>query len=92
MLSYIVVWAVLAIFLIALIIYRRSVANKEDETVHVLDSDANLVPQQAAIARQLDVIDRWGKIVTVVLFLYTLALGALYMYNLWQESSKVQMG
>lgn len=91
-LPFLVIWAILALILLVLYLYRRHIALKDDETLHVLDADAGLVAQQAAVAKKLEVVDRWGKILTVIVVLYSLALAALYIYNAWQEGSRVTMG
>ena len=89
---YLAVWAVLVVILVVLYIYRRRIALKDDETLHVLDADVGMVAQQAAVAKKLEVVDRWGKILTILVVLYSLALAALYIYIVWQESSKVTLG
>lgn len=78
-----VLWVLLAVVVLALIAYRKIVSNKEDETLH-LGSGAEAVPaQQAAIAHKLDVIDKWGKLLTVVAVVYGLLLLAVYTYQTW---------
>lgn len=78
-----VLWVLLAAVVLALIAYRKIVSNKEDETLH-LGSGAETIPaQQIAIAHKLDVIDKWGKLLTVVALLYGLLLLALYTYQTW---------
>jgi hypothetical protein len=83
----IVSWAVLAVIVLALAVYRKLIAAKEDDMLHVRDSEVQLVASQASIANKLEVIDRWGKILTAGALLYGLALAALYVYMDWQESS-----
>jgi hypothetical protein len=89
---YLAVWAVLVVILVVLYIYRRRIALKDDETLHVLDADVGMVAQQATVAKKLEVVDRWGKILTILVVLYSLALAALYIYVVWQESTKVTLG
>lgn len=82
-----VLWVLLAAVVLGLIGYRKIVSNKEDETLH-LGSGAEAIPaQQAAIAHKLDVIDKWGKLLTVVALLYGLLLLALYTYQTWLSPS-----
>lgn len=71
---------VLAVLVLAL--WRKVVAKHEDDTLHVL-SDSSVVRQQAAIAHRLEVIDTWGKTLTVVTALYVIVLFALYVYQQW---------
>jgi len=42
------------------------------------------------VAKKLEVIDRWGKILTIVAFVYALAILGLFLYNGWTESTKLQ--
>jgi len=91
LIPYVAVWAVLALVVIVLIVYRSKIAGQEDEGLHVLDSDVAKVPAQLAIAKKLEAIDRWGKLLTVIAILYGLALGGLYLYSLWQGTTRVMM-
>ena len=84
---FLALWVVLAVGVIVMIAWRKSVSSHEDETLHVMDVGA--VSQQADVAHKLDVIDRWGKILTAVTVIFGLALGALYMYQSWVEMSRI---
>jgi hypothetical protein len=87
LLPYALVWGVLAAVVIALIVYRKMVASHEDDTLHVLDGEAKVIPEQMAIAQRLERIDRWGKLMTVIAIVYGLAVGAAYVYQNWVEAS-----
>ena len=63
MIPLVVSWAILATAVLALALYRRVVANKEDDYVHV---SVDVAAQQTAVAKKLEVIDKWGKILTIV--------------------------
>lgn len=76
-------WVVLACVVAGLAIYRRMISGQEDEMIHVADSERVHIGHQAAMAQRLEVIDRWGKILTVVVLLYGLAVAALYFYQVW---------
>jgi len=78
-------WSVLAVFVLALIVWRKTVARNEDDQLHVLNTAA--VPQQAEVAHKLEVIDKWGKIVTAVTALYGAAIAGLYLYQTWVQTS-----
>jgi hypothetical protein len=80
-------WSILALVVIVLIVMRKRVASQEDDTLHVLDGDARLVGRQSAVAQKLLVIDRWGKILTVIAILYGIALACAFIYNNWIEAS-----
>ncbi len=91
LIPHLVIWAILATVVIILLIFRSKVSRQEDEGLHVLDSDAARVPQQIAIAKKLENIDRWGKILTIITVVYGLALAGLYVWNVWDASTRVAM-
>jgi len=74
---YLAVWTVLLLGVLALFVRRRMVASKEDDNLHVM-SGPN--PEQMMITAKLDVIDKWGKILTVVTVVFGLVIAALYVY------------
>jgi hypothetical protein len=74
---YIAVWAVVVLSVLGLFIRRKMVASKEDDQIHVM-SGPN--PQQSIIAAKLDVIDKWGKIMTIVAVVFGLVIAFLYVY------------
>ena len=80
LLPYIVFWGVLAVVVLALIVYRKSIADQEDDSLHL---EGNAPGNQVALAHKLALIDRWGKSLTVVAVLYGLALAAAYVYQIW---------
>jgi heme/copper-type cytochrome/quinol oxidase subunit 2 len=80
LLPYAVFWGVLAIVVVALIIYRKSVTSQEDDSLHL---EGSMPTQQVALAHRVNAIDRWGKTLTIIVALYGLALAALYVYQIW---------
>ena len=80
-------WAVLALGVLALFLWRRSVASHEDDQIHM--SDQVGLAQQAAVAEKLDRIDKWGKTLTVVTILFGLLLAVIYIYQGWMNGSKI---
>jgi hypothetical protein len=87
---FISIGAVLTLAVLVMIIWRKTVTSHEDDSIHVLD-DANLIPQQEAMARKLQVIDKWGKLLTAVTAVYLLAMAAIYFYQLFEASSTAWM-
>lgn len=85
---FVVIWACLAMAVLGLALYRKLVTRNEDDFVHVADGEANLIPQQIATAHKLDVIDRWEKILLIVVIVAGVLLGSAYLYQLWVESQK----
>lgn len=86
---FVVIWAVLFVAVIVLFFYRRSIARYEDDTLHVLDSDQQQVAEQVKIARKLEVVEKWGKILTIIVVVYGLVLLGLYGYLRFVESSRI---
>jgi hypothetical protein len=83
-----VIWACLAGALLLLAAYRKFVTRNEDDYIHVAEGEAKIIPQQIEMAKKLDTLDRWGKILTIVTAVYSVLLGAAYLYKLWEDSSK----
>ena len=78
-------WVALAVVVFALFIRRKMVASHEDDSLHVLDGGGG---DQTVVAQKLDQIDRWGKILTVVMVIYGVLLGAAYAYQAWIQTSQ----
>jgi len=81
------VWGALALVVLGLFIWRKSVASKEDDTLHVLQGE---LTQQTVLAQKLDMIDKWGKILTVVVVIMGLAIAGAYVYG--QFVGRASMG
>jgi Na+/H+ antiporter NhaC len=86
---YIVVWVVLGIIVIVLAISRMRLAKREDKTLDILESERE-AGQQKEMTKKISKIDRWGQILTIVLVLYGIILAGIYIYQAWQQSSKIQ--
>jgi hypothetical protein len=85
---FLILWAVLAVAVVALLVWRKTVSSNEDDNLHVLDGEAaQKTAAQVAVAQKLDLIDKWGKIITVVVVVYGVILGGLYMYQSWIQNS-----
>lgn len=87
LLPFAVFWALLALVVIGLIVARKRVAAGEDDTLHVMEGDAGIVPHQREIAQKLEVIDRWGKTLTIIALVFGLALAALWVYQTWVSNN-----
>jgi hypothetical protein len=88
---HLVLLAAITLCILGLAVYRRRVARGEDDTLHVLEGDQRYIPEQVKLASRLDVLDKWGKILTVVAVLYALILAAIYGYSLF-SSNEIRMG
>ena len=78
---YLAIWSVLALAIIVLLVMRKVVAAKEDDQLHVLHGTSSVDTAQTVIATKLDVIDKWGKILTVIAVVSGLVIGALYVIS-----------
>jgi hypothetical protein len=85
-LPHIAIWAALTTVVVIMALYRRKLDLKVDDTLHVLDSEASTIPAQAEVAKKLAVIDRWGKILTVVAVLYLLGIAGAYIYSSFMDT------
>ena len=86
---YLATWIPLVVLVGVLAIYRNMMASHEDESIHVLEGDAPQVAAQAKLSHKLEVIERWGKILTTIVIVYGLIIGAMYLYYIWQEGAKL---
>jgi hypothetical protein len=83
------VWALLALSVIGMLVWRKTVARNEDDSLHVLDAVSAQRTTQAEVAHKLESIDKWGKILTVIAVVYGLVLGGLYVYQVWVQNTTV---
>ena len=88
LLPYAIAWAVLALVVVLLAFRRKSVSAQEDDTLHLGGGSEEHVKHQEEIAKTLAKLDLWGKVLTVVLVLTGLALGAVYGLQIWEATSK----
>lgn len=92
LIPFMVLWMLLAVTVLVLIVKRKLVASHEDDSLHVLASSTGSVTEQVSVATKLEVIDKWGKILTVITVVFGLLLGAAYIYQNWVLASTVQSG
>jgi hypothetical protein len=86
---YVAIWAVLGVVVLAIAIYRQRVARRDDQSLHIVEGE-QLIAEQTKAYRKIGTIDRLGQSLTVFAILYGLVLAAVYLYHVWQESTKVQ--
>ncbi len=84
---YVAIWSLLALIVLILAAYRKMLAGHEDATLHVAEGTKGLIPEQIATAQKLEVVDKWGKLLTVVVVVAGLAMTAIYIYNIFQSGS-----
>ncbi len=81
-----VVWIVLALGVLALFLWRQAVARGEDDSLHVMHG---ALTDQTSLAQKLEVIDKWGKITTVITVVLGLLIAAAYVYGQFAGRSSV---
>ena len=82
-----VLWAVMALMVVAMALYRRSISVKEEETLHL--SDPSESAHQVVIAHKLEHVDKWGKALTVVVVIYGVLLAVAYTYQTWVQATNL---
>jgi hypothetical protein len=82
-----IVWILLALAVIVLFLYHRTLAHQEDAHLDVLETAA-VAQQQIVIDQKLGVVDKWGKILTVITVVYGLALAGFYFVQSWEQMSR----
>jgi hypothetical protein len=82
--SLVVIWALLAQVVVLLAGYRKIASASEDETLHLGNPTESM--HQVGIAHRLDVIDKWGKLFTVIAAAYGLVLAIVYTYQTWVQA------
>jgi hypothetical protein len=85
----IVLWGLLAISVIVMVVWRKMVASGEDDSLHVLQGS---VAQQVTVANKLEMIDKWGKLLTIVTVLSGVIIGALWVYQSYVNASNIPSG
>jgi hypothetical protein len=84
------VWGGLFLAVLALAGARKWVSRREDDTVHLADGEVELVQHQASVATILSRVDLWGKVLTVIVVLYGLAIAARMLYMGWLDSLQIK--
>jgi hypothetical protein len=77
----VIVWTVLGAVTLALALYRKILAMREDPYVHLDEGEQRLIPSQVAGFRRIGAVDRWGITLTIVTAVFGLGLAALYLYQ-----------
>jgi len=87
LIPYVAIWAVIGIAVLALALYRKILTfHGDDEFVHLAEGEQSLIPQQVALTHKLEVIDRWGKGLTIFTAAAGVAILAVVLFEAWQAS------
>lgn len=84
-----VLWLAIASAVVGLAVYRKLIARYEDDSLHVSEGDAARIARQSFVAQRLDVVDKWGKALTVITAVYGAVLFAIYIYGVWMSSLRM---
>lgn len=84
---YLAVWSFFALIVLVLAAYRKMLSTREDDSLHVAEGTAGLIPEQVANAHKIDVVEKWGKLLTAVVVVAGLALAAVYFYGIFQAGT-----
>jgi hypothetical protein len=76
-----ILWVLFAVTILGLAAYRALVSEHEEDALHL--SNPREMAHQVAITHRLDLIDRWGKVLTIAAAVYSLLLAAGYAYYVW---------
>jgi hypothetical protein len=88
---FLVLWGLMALSVLVLIIWRRQVAQEEDDSLHVLNAET-AVPRQLAVAHRLETIDKWGKTLTILTVVAGIVIAGVYFYQMWVSTSTTIQG
>jgi len=86
LIPYVVMWAALALVVLAMGLIRNLGAMHEDDNIHVSAGEAGLIPKQVSFFRRIEILERWGKTLTVIVLASGVALAVLYLAQAWQSS------
>ena len=80
-------WGVLALVVLALAVYRMSIASREDDQIHLSAAESNVSTMQAAFAQKLETLDKLGKSLTIVAVVYGAGLLIWAIRDAWISGS-----
>ncbi len=86
LIPYAIAWSVLAVIVLILALKRRNVSSHEDDSLHLSGGSA-AVTEQVSMAQKLEQIDKWGKVLTILLVVTGVVLAVMYLIGLWEASS-----
>jgi hypothetical protein len=69
--------------LVVVAFWRRSVAVQEDPALHLGSAHASTAAQQVAVAKKLEQIDKWVKLLIVIAVVFGVLLAAAALYKAW---------
>ena len=83
---FVVFWSLLAMAVLGLALYRKIVANHEEDYIRIGAGEEKLIPQQLEMAARLKTLDRWGGTLTAATAIFGLLIAAAYLWAAWEAS------
>jgi hypothetical protein len=80
---FLALWFMVIAAVVVVAFWRRSVAVQEDPALHLGMAHAGTAAEQIAVAKKLEQIDKWMKLLTVIVVAFGLLLGAAALYKAW---------
>lgn len=79
-------WIVLTLVVLGIIGYRHLISLKEDDIVHLAESEAPMVAEQQAMAARLGRLDHWSRRLTMVDVAFGLGLALVFALDALRRS------
>jgi len=79
-------WLALVVVVLGIALYRLMMGMREDETLHLADSEASSLAQQSITGKKIGKLERWGKLLTWITALYGFVLLVIYLYGVWTQA------
>jgi ribonuclease D len=89
LIPYVSTWAILAVAVVIIAVYRVRIARRDDQSLHLMVSDQHVLADQQMAIKKIRSIDHLGQALTVLAITYGLVIVALYLYHIWQEGAKM---
>jgi hypothetical protein len=86
MISLLVIEIAVGFATIAFALYRKFLSMHEENFIHLGPGEETYISKQAALARKLHRVDRWGETMTVLTAAGGILLVVLYVYRAWELS------
>ena len=78
---FVIAWAALALCTAMLVVWRVVVGYKEDDSLHLSGAAVQVEQQQVTKAHQIEAVEHWEKILTVVTLISGAVLLVSFMYR-----------
>jgi hypothetical protein len=80
---FLILWLIVIAGVVVLAFRRRSVALQEDPALHLGMAHASTAAEQVAVAKKLEQIDKWVKILIIIAIAFGILLAAAALYKAW---------